>query len=94
MLSIYSAAESEYIVAHSLRWMHDHVASVDTTQRTAKDHEALPREDPEMQPKNFYVNQADQADIARTIFDVLTDEQAPCIVIGNLGFALASCRLR
>ena len=39
----------------------------------------------------FYVNQADQADIARTIFDVLTDEQAPCIVIGNLGFALASC---
>ena len=32
----------------------------------------------------FYVNQADQADIARTIFDVLTDEQAPCIVIGNI----------
>ena len=39
----------------------------------------------------YCVNQANRADIAHTIFALLAKEKAPFIVIGNLGFALASC---
>ena len=43
------------------------------------------------QDSTFYcVNQDDRADIANNIFAVLAKEKAPCIVIGNLGFAIAS----
>ena len=43
------------------------------------------------QDNTFYcVSQADRADIANNIFAVLAKEKAPCIVIGNLGFAIAS----
>ena len=37
------------------------------------------------------MNQANRADIAHTIFALLAKEKAPVIVIGNLGFAVASC---
>jgi len=39
----------------------------------------------------YRVNQANRADIGHTIFALLAKEKAPFIVIGNLGFALASC---
>ena len=39
----------------------------------------------------YYVNQANRADIAHTIFSLLAKERTPLIVIGHVGFALASC---
>ena len=37
------------------------------------------------------MNQTHRRDIAYPIFELLAIEKAPCIVIGNLGFGLASC---
>ena len=39
----------------------------------------------------YCVNQANWVDISYTIFNLLAKEEAPFIVIGNLGFRLASC---
>ena len=38
----------------------------------------------------YFVNQTQRADIAHTIFALLDKEKAPFLVIGNLGFALAT----
>ena len=46
---------------------------------------------PECQHDSIYfLNQTKRADIARTIFALLDKEKAPFLVIGNLGFALAT----
>ena len=47
---------------------------------------------PECKPSSrYYVKPKNRPDIACTIFTLLNEEKAPCIVIGNLGFALATC---
>jgi hypothetical protein len=40
---------------------------------------------------SYYVKPQKRPDMACTIFTLLNKEKAPCIVIGNLGFALATC---
>ena len=39
----------------------------------------------------YHVNQINREDIAHSMFALLAKEEAPCLVIGNCGFALASC---
>ena len=39
----------------------------------------------------YCVSQTNREAIAHNMFALLAKEKAPCLVIGNLGFALASC---